>query len=243
MFRILLVLEDLSQLNAINLFLTKLGCAVESQGTELGLKDRVISFRPDIVMTGGSGKKVNPGNVALKIREIKDEIKVIMVLAKGMKLSLNDLAENRYDAFIESPFDPVRLTSTLNKFRGKNSIDLVEKYQKLMNGMVGKISDVHIGSSKEDHQDDIRVSSGSTDGEVGSRSVFGAKFSTSLTPESRAHKYEDLTFGILVDPVSTISKEAARGKLTEMQKDWDQNKLKEIDKAKREFVNQLFRKK
>ena len=74
MFRILLVLEDLNQLNAIKVFLTKLGCAVESQGTELGLKDRVISFRPDIVMTGGCGKKVNPGNVALYIREIKEEI-------------------------------------------------------------------------------------------------------------------------------------------------------------------------
>lgn len=243
MFRILLVLEDLNQLNAIKLFLTKLGCAVESQGTELGLRDRVISFRPDIVMTGGSGKKVNPGNVALKIREIKEEIKLIMVLAKGMKLSLNDLAENRYDAFIESPFDPIRLITTLNKFRGKNSIDLVEKYQKLMNGMVGKISDAHIGSSKEPHQEDIRIGRGSTDAEAGSRSVFGAKFSTSMTPEARANKYEDLTFGIVVDPVSTITKEAARGKLAEMQKDWDQNKLNEIDIAKRQFVTDLFRKK
>lgn len=243
MFRILLVLEDLNQLNAIKLFLTKLGCAVESQGTELGLKDRVISFRPDIVMTGGSGKKVNPVNVALKIREIKDEIKVIMVLAKGMKLSLSDLAENRYDAFIESPFDPIRLTTTLNKFRSKNSIDLVEKYQKLMNGMVGKISDTHMGSSKESHQEEIRVGSSSVSDQAGSHSVFSAKFSTSVTPDSRAHKYEDLTFGLLVDPVSTINKEAARSKVAELQKDWDQNKLAEIDKAKRQFVTDLFRKK
>lgn len=243
MFRILLILEDLNQLNAIKIFLTKLGCAVETQGVELGLKDRVISFHPDIVLTGGSGKKVNPGTVASKIKEIKEDIKVIMVLAKGMKLALNDLAENRYDAFIESPFDPIRLTTTLNKFRGKNSIDLVEKYQKLMNGIVGKMGEPHLGNAKEDHSTTIRVGRGGANNEDGARSVFGAKFSSSLGSDLRNQKYDDLTFGLTVDPISSITKEAAQAKWAEMQKDWDPNKLNELDKAKREFVNELFRKK
>jgi len=239
MFRILLVLEDLSQLNAIKIFLTKLGCAVETQGVELGLKDRVTAFRPDIVITGGTGKKVNPGNVANKIREIKSEIKIVIMLAKGMKLSLNDLAENRFDSFNESPFDPIRLLTTLNKFRGKNSVDLIEKYQKLMSSTVGKISDVHvIGSSKFDNRSGVMDNDG-----AGSRSVFGSKFSTSMSAETRSEKYNDLTFGLISNPVSTISKDAVRVRLNDMQKDWDQKKLDEIDKAKREFVKELFRKK
>jgi DNA-binding response OmpR family regulator len=242
MFRVLLVLEDLSQLNAIKIFLTKLGCAVETQGVELGLKDRVVAFRPDIVLTGGTGKKVNPGNVGQKIRDIKDEIKVIILLARGMKLSLSDLTENRYDAFIESPFDPIRLIATLNKFKGKSSVDLVEKYQKLMSGTVGKMSDVHVVGNKKESKSGVKIG-GNKENEAESRSVFSSKFSTSITPEARSDRYNDLTFGIVSNPVSTINKDAVKAKMTELRKDWDQDKLDQIDKEKRRFVNELFRKK
>lgn len=230
--RILLIIEDSNQANSLKILLTKLGCVIETQSVELGLKDKIISFRPEVVITAGTGKKVNPLNVTQRVRESKSEIKVLLLLGKGMKISLNDLAENRYDAFIESPFDPIKLVSTLNKFRAKNSMDLVEKFQKIMVSSDGiDILDLrHVKSQPVVKTDEPKT-------------VFNAKFSSTLDVESRKEKYEDLTFGIQLEPKSTITKAAVRSRLSEMQKDWDMQQLEDIDKEKRRFVNELFKKK
>ncbi len=232
MLRIFLVIEDINQMNSLKVILSKLGCIVETLGVELGLKDRILAFRPEVVITAGGGKKVNPLNVTQKVRETGRDIKVLLLLGKGMKISLNDLAENRYDAFIESPFEPLRLITTLNQFnKGKNNIDLVEKYQKIMSGNFASPQENRIIANKKSALGDEK------------QSVFGAKFSTSIDNASRVKSYEDLTFGLTIDPVSTISKSAARVKMVELQKDWDREKLDDIDEEKRRFVKELFRKK
>lgn len=230
--RILLVIEDINQSNTLRIILTKLGCVIESQSVELGLKDKILSIRPEIIVTAGTGKKVNPINVTQKSKESKLDIKVILLLGKGMKLSLNDLAENRYDAFVESPVDPLKLISSINKFRSSNSIDLVEKYQKIMlgGGFASNLDARHVKTQP--------IFSGGD-----SNTTFGAKFTTTLAPEARQERYKDLTFGINVAPESTIKKSEVRTRLIEMQKDWDMKRLEEIDVEKRRFVNELFRKK
>jgi hypothetical protein len=170
--------------------------------------------------------------VAQKIRESAKEAKVLLVLGKGMKISLNDLAENRYDSFIESPVDPIRLITTLNQFnKGKYNIDLVEKYQKIMAGSLGIPQELKHSTLKKDSLAAEKVS------------VFGAKFSTTVDNATRVKSYEDLTFGLTLSPLSTISKAAAQAKVAEMQKDWDRKRLDQIDEEKRRFTKELFRKK
>lgn len=232
MLRVLLVIEDLTQMNALKVMLGKLGCVVETQGVELGLKDRIIACWPEVVITSGTGKRVNPLTVTQKVRESSKDIKVLLLMGRGMNLSLNDLAENRYDAFIESPVDPLRLVTVLNQFnKGKHNIDLVEKYQKLMGGpLVGSIDPKSI------------VRKGQVDEEK-SRSVFGNKFLSTKDDENRVKAYESLTLGLTLSPTSTISKAAARVKVAELQKGWDRKRLDEIDQEKRRFVKELFRKK
>lgn len=225
-------MEDSNQMNALKVILSKLGCIVETIGVELGLKDRILAFRPDILITAGSGKKVNPLTVTQKVREAGKDIKVLLLLGKGMKISLNDLAENRYDAFIESPFEPLRLITTLNQFnKGKNNIDLVEKYQKIVASSMNMPSDNKIIANKKGNPNEEKLS------------VFGSKFSTTLDNASRAKAYEDLTFGLTLNPTSTITKVAAKAKVAELQKGWDRKKLDEIDEEKKKFVKELFRKK
>lgn len=232
MLRIFLVIEDSNQMNSLKVVLSKLGCIVETVGVELGLRDRLLAFRPEVVITAGTGKKINPLAVTQKIRETGKDIKVLLLLGKGMKISLNDLAENRYDAFIESPFEPLRLITTINQFnKGKNNIDLVEKYQKIMAGSFASNQESRIISNK-------KLAPGEE-----KQSGFGAKFSTSVDNATRVKSYEDLTFGLTLEPKSMISKSAARVKVAELQKDWDRKKLDEIDEEKRRFVKELFRKK
>jgi CheY-like chemotaxis protein len=232
MLRILLVIEDVNQLNSLKIILSKLGCIVETLGVELGVKDQIMGFRPEVVITAGTGKKVNPLSVTQKVKESGKDIKILLVLGKGMKLSLNDLADNRYDAFIESPIEPLRLISALNQFnKGKNHIDLVEKYQKITGlGSVPTTDAIMVGVRRGTQGDD-------------KASVFGSKFSTTIDNAKRLKTYEELTEGLTISPTSTISKTAARVKLSELQKDWDRQRLDSIDEEKKRFVKELFRKK
>ncbi len=244
MFRILLVLEDINQLNAIKIFLTKLGCDVETQGVELGLKDQVMSFRPDIVLTGGTGKKVNPGSVAQKVREMKEEIKVITFLARGVKISLDDLMASKYDAFIEAPFDPLRLITILNKWKSKGGVDLIEKYHKLMGGIIGDMGDINaIGGATSNKNATVMGGASTDEAESRSLSLFESRFPTSVAPLTRVQNYDDLTYGIAVGSESMITKDAVRSTMLNLQKNWNQKRLDEIDKAKRQFAKELFRKK
>ena len=69
MLRILLLVEDVAQLANLKTILAKLGCVVEDSAVELGLRDKLMAFRPEVVITGGGGKRVNPFTVSQKIRE------------------------------------------------------------------------------------------------------------------------------------------------------------------------------
>ena len=232
MLRIFLVIEDVTQMNALKVVLSKLGCIVETQGVELGLKDRILGFRPEILITAGYGKKINPLTVTQKVRETGKEIKILLLLGKELSFTLNDLAVHKFDAFIESPVDPLKLITTLNQFnKGKNNIDLVEKYHKILaSGISSNKNNKNQGNRKTYNDSDKEFS-------------FNSKFNSSIDDAERIKTYEHLTEKLEINSESTISKLAVRLKMSELQKNWNRNQLDEIDEAKRGFVKQLFRKK
>jgi hypothetical protein len=232
MLRIFLVVEDIKQMNSLKVLLSKLGCIVETSVVELGIKDQVVAFRPEVVITSGTGKKINPIHVNQKAREANKDLKLILLINKGSNLSLGELAESRYDMILETPVEPLKLLATLNQFStGKHNIDLVEKYQKLIPGMVPVGNEV------------IVIPASKPEAEPEKMSVFGNKFSTSVDSAARVKAYETLTAGLTLSPKSTISKTAARAKVSELKKDWDMKRLEEIDEEKRKMVKELFRKK
>lgn len=232
MMRILLVIEDINQLASLKVVLLKLGCTVETLSTEVGLKEKLLGFPAEVVITAGSGKKVNPLAVAQKSRETSSDARIVLLLNRGTQFSLQDLAESKYDAFIESPFEPLRLISTLNQLVKKaNGPDLVEKFRKV-NGAVapqGPHQIVVKGSKEPQSEETI--------------SIFGNKFSSPQNESARVKAYKELTSRIKINPQSTITKATANKKMADLQKDWDQDELDQVDEERRRFVKALFSKK
>lgn len=232
MLRVFLVFEDMNQMNFIKTTLSKLGCVVETLGVELGLNERLLGFRPDVVLISGGGKKVNPLSVTQKVRALSSEVKVVLVLSGGAKISLNELAEQRYDAFIESPIEPLRLLTTLNQFQsGRNSIDLIEKYQKIISAQNALVA----GQSPV-------LSRGLSLANVVPL-PFKSRFVNTLSDADREKASAEVTQGIVVNKTSTISKGRAQEQVKELSPHWDRKRLDAIDEEKRRFVKELFRKK
>jgi DNA-binding response OmpR family regulator len=232
MARILLVLEDINQMNSLKVTLSKLGCQVEILGVELGLKERLLSFRPDIVVTGGTGKKINPFSVSQKAKDDVKDVSIILLMATESSLTLEQLAKQRYDAVIQNSTDPLPLIKAINQINKRTkSVDLVEKYHKITAAAAASGNNV------------IRVLGQKAERSERPASSFGEKFRTSKDNVTRLQQYREMTSRIKVPAESTISKAEAQKRVAQLKKDWDPAALEEIDEAKRRFVKELFRKK
>jgi DNA-binding NtrC family response regulator len=224
-------MENYSEMTKIRTLLKKVGCSVESTNSDIGIKERIIASKPDLLLVSGVGKKINPVNVSKKIKEIAgSQCKVILILAPGIGISLNDLAENKFDGFLESPFDPSRLIYFVAKFSNGKANDLEEKFQKMvLDGTLGQ--ETSIGP-------ETRFITGSFTTKTGVTLVQP----TPKDLKDKISKYNELVKGISVSKTSTISKLSSSAIVRELKKNWDRKLLDDIDEEKRKVVGLLFKK-
>jgi DNA-binding NtrC family response regulator len=194
MVRILVLMEDYAELTQTRSLLKRVGCDVDAANSEVGFKEKILSLKPDVLVVSGIGKKINPVNISKKLSEISGiNCKIILILAPGVRISLNDLAENKFEAFLESPFDPMRLMKLISKFSNGKANDLEERFQKLaIEGGLGQEFDVSA---------DKRIIKGNF------ASSTSANYASSPQNElkDRIAKYSQLVEGMSISKVSTIS--------------------------------------
>lgn len=233
MLRIILVMEDLTQMNALKVVLSKLGCIVETASVELGFRDRIVNFRPEVVITAGSGRKVSPHNVLQRTRELGRETKVFLLMgAGGSGLDQGTPGMYSFDEQLEAPVEPLSLLAKLNPLsKSKTQIDLVEKYQKISAISLNPTQEIKLVTGKAPSLDSDPVS------------TFGTRFSSSRGPKERAEAFAKLTEGLKLGPDSGISKSKAKARWDELKKSWENEDSETLDEERRRFVKELFRKK
>jgi hypothetical protein len=232
MIRVLLVIEEISQLNTMKVLLSKLGLVVETAAVDLGLKDHLLSFRPEVVLTSGSGRKVNPLLVGQKAKDLSRDIKVFILVPHGAGGHRVALQGAFIDGAIEFSGDPTDLLGTLNPLlKTKSPVDLLEKYQKLsLNAL-------------EEGGVDIWVAGSRNPSSAEGSSPFSQQFATSRDSRERSQAYMDLTKNMKVDSQSQISKAKAKEAWKPVADEADEEKLKAIEEEKRRVAGALFRKK
>jgi CheY-like chemotaxis protein len=231
MVRILVLMEDYSEMTQTRTLLKRVGCDVDAANSEVGLKEKVMTLKPDVLLVSGIGKKINPASVSKRLKEVAGfSGKIILILAPGVKISLNDLAENKFEAFLESPFDPMRLMSLITRFSNGKAPDLEEKFQKLViEGALGQQND--IGSDRRIIKGNFSSSNNTNKGSPSPKDL-----------KDRVAKYSQLVEGMSVSKTSTISKVTTRAIVKDLQKGWDRKSLDEIDEEKRKVARLLFKK-
>jgi CheY-like chemotaxis protein len=225
-------MEDYAEMTQVRFLLKKVGCDVDAANADVGCREKIAAMRPEVILVSGVGKKINPINVSKKIKEIPGfSGKIILLLAPGVKISLNDLAENKFDAFLEAPFDPLRLMSLISKFSNGKASGLEEKFQKMA-------LDAALGNGPVVNTD-LRIIKGNF-------LNSGGGLAASLTPpkdlKDRVAKYCQLVDGMAVSKSSTITKAATKAIVKDLQKGWDRKILEDIDEEKRRVARLLFKK-
>jgi len=232
--RVLLMNDDYVENSRLETYLKRLGFDVMALGTEAGLSDRILSFRPDLICAAGSSK-VSALSVGIKLKDIKSFVgAVILGFPRSAPLQPQDLLRMRMDRLIETPFEPEVLLRSLCEVLALDTDAFLEKYRKSQWSEESVESQMIRGA--------VAVSSNAEAVELTGKSDASARVLPSrLSSADRAARFEKAVAGLdMSASKNTLKRTAARDKWAEVKKDWDLEKIEEQNDLKKNFAEALF---
>lgn len=216
--KILLISDDFSALQQMQVDLMKVGLDVQTSSSEKRLQDQLMSFPADALVAFGRGDSHLALRVGQKLRELgKSALKVILILPAGLlakeKNSLAPLlAQVRMDLLWEEPVTQEQLLRGLANLLSMDAQILLGKFQRRMAALPETLA-----PDKEKPE---------------------AKFKD----PDRMQKYEPFLQLKIDKSFTSHSRTELRSTQSELKKTWDFKFLAVIDELKREFVKALLRK-
>jgi hypothetical protein len=223
--RILLIFDDFNELSKTETYLKKTSFDVLSLKNERSLAEQLLGFRPDAIVVYGNSNRVSSFSVGKKLKDNhKYQGRVILILPPGIKLSPEELLKVRMNAVIEAPVPPEKMLKLLAKQLNLNESAILEKLRRL----------------QAQDSSYLKFAEGEGAGDTDSTMVTG---DVSEKKPKKPSKYDKFVEGVKINKASsTLSRTETKKRQTELAKEWDFDKIKEIDKLKQEFAKALFKK-
>lgn len=128
MNKILLVIEDYTELKDLEMVLRKLGFNVLGIASEFAMSQQILSFNPEIVIGSGQGTKVSSMGVGRRLRDMPRWVgHTILSFPPGFTPPPEELIRIRMDNLCESPVTVEKILPFLARIDGANETQLVEK--------------------------------------------------------------------------------------------------------------------
>ena len=227
--RILLLIEDYSELSHFETHLRKIGFDVMGAHQEIQLQQQILSFNPEILVAMGKGQKISPLRIGRKLKEFpRLTSKVILSLDKA-SVQATDLMHARVDLILEYPCTFEKLLNGIAKVQGVDPQVYLSKFLKLKATVSKDVpsSAVHVTGDVSEAPTQYKV-----DGKISSLA------------SARSHRFREALANLpSVDTKKTFSHQAVKSTQEQLKEGWDIQLLKELDRQKRQFVDALFNKK
>lgn len=108
MRRILLILEELKEMSFLESLFRKLRFDVEVVKTNVGIMDKFLGFRPDLVIMTARGKKINGIELCKKMNPKGDATKIVLAISSSAGIKPAELKGINIVGFLESPINPIK---------------------------------------------------------------------------------------------------------------------------------------
>lgn len=221
MVKVLLVYEDFNLLTLTESCLKKVGFDIQGVSNEVLIQDQILAFNPNIIVASGKSQRVSIVSVGQKLKHDKHfRGQLLLIAPPGAKPTAQELLQMKFDAVMEQPVPPEKLIACLCRLSGMDSQPLLSKFAK------ARMSDPEL-------EQKIRNLMGSSSG------LHVDSFSDPV----RAQKYNQIA---KEHPISVHATSHQRADITkaqkELKKDWDFDKLEELDELKHQFAEALFKK-
>src|SRR5690349_733716 len=98
MSKVLLIYEDYTELNSVQIVLKKVGFDCLGISSEFTTQQQVLQFNPDIVIAFGKGPKVSSVSVGRRLKEMpRWGGRAVLIFPAGFKPRAEDLIKIRMD--------------------------------------------------------------------------------------------------------------------------------------------------
>jgi len=126
MNKILLLLDDYSEMMFIQIILKKLGFDVDALQNSRSLSDRLVGFHPHLLIMNEFGKKFDSAKVLQQVTTQRPDLKVIYLTPNPSQNDVIDVISFR----ISSPVQPAELIHATAECCEADEAALIEKFQK-----------------------------------------------------------------------------------------------------------------
>ncbi len=132
MLRILLVLDDYSEMVFLQALLKKMGFDVDGAQSHSQFEEKLLGLNPEVVIATGSGKKVKGLQLISKIKGLKSPPSLVLLTPQptapeGVELGKQNLVK----AVLQSPIQVTELIHCLARLGELDAQQLLAKYQRL----------------------------------------------------------------------------------------------------------------
>ncbi|AZZ36438.1 hypothetical protein CIK05_06420 [Bdellovibrio sp. qaytius] len=134
MDRVLIVSEEVVFASHVEKTLVEVGFEVALQNNENGLQQKILDFKPEIIVVKGGSAKLSSLRVGQTLKEvIKYTGKVILILNKNQNIDPNDINRVKMDYLLFEPVGAVKVVSHV--------LNLMTEHKEAIRGRLNKIAE------------------------------------------------------------------------------------------------------
>ncbi len=242
MKRILLLIEDYNELIFAETLLKKIGYDCLGLKSEIGVSDKILSFRPNIALVSAYGSKIHPKPISEKLSGSGASL---LILFRGTEPTQEELEDMGADGALQSPFHPKHLIGALAHLSGEDPQAMVDKFEKL--GLFKDHSSSESGERKSPEVSHTEKVSGKVlneeDGTLVSSDEKPDMSKSNHSGVSREERYSQYLQSIPKPKVERLDKKRVQEWTKKIRSEAGGKDLEELDEKKKDFVRALFRKK
>lgn len=233
MRKVMLVIEDYSEMIGLESTLRRLGFDVLSVAKDALVNDALLGFFPEILVVTYKGRNVDGLKLALKLKKHNIPPAVALLHAGSAPL-LSGEERRAIDAFLESPLKAKSAIETIAKLAQMPAAPLLEKYEKVTNVDLSRGDELLIVGNKAPAAE-APLSKGEWD-------PVKTPGTSTVARSARSDRY-DKFLADHDEPVDRVMPhEVAAKAMRDLKKAAQAEKaeLDKIDEEKRQFVKAMF---
>lgn len=185
MDRVLIVSEEAVFASHVEKTLKEVGFEVALQSNEAGLQQKILDFKPEIIVVKGGSAKLSSMRVGQILKEVvKYPGKVILILNKNQNIDPHDINRVKMDYLLFEPVGAVKVVSHVLNLVTEHRDAIRDRLQKMAENdpHFRKQEENFLVSGKSLDQEMIHVT-----GKVDKAAVNHVKSKEGLTPEEMQH--------------------------------------------------------
>jgi hypothetical protein len=149
MRKVMLVIDDFSEMVGLESFLRRLGFDVLSLAKESLVNDALLSFQPEVVIASFRGRNVDGPRLAQKLKKAMIPPPRIALAYAGVMPTVPDDIKKSIEAMVEIPVEATSAINMLAKLSGLPLQPLLDKYAKVSGAVLTRDEQVVIITGKQ----------------------------------------------------------------------------------------------